>query len=93
MKLPFPKSKKKKFAKKRSKCKRVKSKSKRKKCLGKVKKQQKAAKNQFYVMARCSKKKWNFRADSTYDGGQAPTVATDQTTCKQKPKKKKRKKK
>lgn len=47
----------------------------------------------YYVMAKCSKKKWNFRADSTYDGGQAPTVATDQTTCKQKPKKKKRKKK
>jgi hypothetical protein len=42
-------------------------------------------------MARCKTKKWNFRAITTYDGGQAPTTATDRTNCVQKPKKKKRK--
>jgi hypothetical protein len=53
-----------------------------------------------YIMAKCSgKKKWNFRADSSYDTG-APlftpagtTSATAQDKCKQKKKKKKKKKK
>ena len=52
------------------------------------KKKKKAPK--YYIMAKCSKKKWNFQAVSTYDVG-SPTTAPATDTCKQKPKKKKKK--
>jgi hypothetical protein len=55
----------------------------------KKKKKKKPAK--FYIMAKCSKKKWNFQAVSTYDVG-SPTTAPASDTCKQKPAKKKKKK-
>ena len=45
---------------------------------------------QYYIMAKCSKKKWNFQAVSTYDVG-SPTTATATDTCKQKASKKKKK--
>lgn len=59
----------------------------------------KKKKKKFYISAKCSKKKWNFRADSTYNEGNpgpgtpvpsADTTATDQVKCKQKPSKKKK---
>lgn len=89
VKLPFKKSQKKRFGKQRKKCKRVHSKSKRKRCLKHVNAKEKAAKQRSFVMAKCSKGKWNFRADSTYSAG-AATTATDAVNCKQKKKKKKK---
>ncbi|KAB2845621.1 MAG: hypothetical protein F9K44_16775 [Hyphomicrobiaceae bacterium] len=53
-------------------------------------KKKKKKPKKYYVMAKCSKKKWNFRADSTYDNATTST-ASDQTTCKQKKAKKKKK--
>ena len=52
-----------------------------------AKKKKKAKK--FYITAKCSKKKWNFQAVSTYNTG-APTTATSTVKCKQKPAKKKK---
>lgn len=89
VKLPFKKSQRKKFGKQRKKCKRLHSKSKRKRCLKHVNAKEKAAKQRSFVMAKCSKGKWNFRADSTYSAG-AATTATDAVNCKQQKKKKKK---
>jgi hypothetical protein len=89
VKLPFTKAAKKKFAVKRKKCKKV-SGNKRGKCLKNVAKKQNAAKQASFIMAKCRNRKWNFRADTTYNTG-APTQATDTVNCKQKKKKKKKK--
>lgn len=48
---------------------------------------------QFYISARCSKKRWDFQARSRYTDAQPDTVATTSTICKQKKSKKKKKKK
>jgi hypothetical protein len=53
-----------------------------------AKKKKKAQK--YYVMAKCSKKKWDFQAISTYNTG-SPTTATSTAKCKQKASKKKKK--
>ena len=43
----------------------------------------------YYIMAKCSKKKWNFQATTTYNTG-PDSVATSSAKCKQKKKKKKK---
>jgi hypothetical protein len=44
----------------------------------------------YYIMAKCSKKVWNFQAITEYNTG-GPSTATSNTACKQKKKKKKKK--
>ena len=56
-----------------------------------AKKKKKKKAKQYYIMARCSTKKLNFQAVTTYDVGPS-TTATSQDTCKQKKSKKKKKK-
>ena len=51
------------------------------------KKKKKAQK--YYIMAKCSKKKWNFQATTTYNTG-PDSVATSSSKCKQKKAKKKK---
>ena len=53
-------------------------------------KKKKKKPKKFYIMAKCSKKSWLFQADTTYDGGGAPTSASSTATCKQKKAKKKK---
>jgi hypothetical protein len=55
-----------------------------------AKKKKKKKTPQFYIMARCSTGKHNFRAVTTYNTG-APSTADTSTTCKQAKKKKKKK--
>ena len=89
VKLPFAKSQKKAFAKKRAKCKKVRSKGKRGKCLKNVNAKEKKVKQRSYIMASCRTGKWSFQAISTYNTG-GPTTAPASLGCKQlKPKKKK----
>ena len=56
-----------------------------------AKKKKKKKAKQYYIMARCSTKKLNFQAVTTYDVGPS-TTATSNDTCKQKKSKKKKKK-
>ena len=56
---------------------------------GRCRRKKKKKPVQYYIMAKCSKKKWNFQAVSTYDVG-SPTTATATDTCKQKASKKKK---
>jgi hypothetical protein len=58
------------------------------KSAGAAAKKKKAKK--YYIMAKCSKKTWNFQAISTYDVG-GPSTATATDKCKQKKAKKKKK--
>ena len=52
-------------------------------------KKKKKKPTKYYIMAKCSKKTWNFQAVTTYNTG-APTTATSSAKCKQKKKKKKK---
>jgi hypothetical protein len=94
VKLPFKKSQKKQFAKKRGKCKKIRNKGKRKKCLKNVNAKEKKAKQASYITAKCSgNKTWNFQATTTYNTGAPTTAVATPTKCKQKKAKKKKKKK
>ncbi len=65
-----------------------------------AKKKKKKKAKKYFISAKCSKKKWTFRADSTYNTGPPPgtavpsasTTASDTVSCKQKASKKKKKK-